>query len=77
MKLRARQSVTACLAMLASLSTLSPAVFAQDGPVYRVVQNSSAYPSEGIFSQQEFDQMLAPIALYPDSLLTQILMAST
>ena len=29
------------------------------------------------FTQQELDQMLAPIALYPDSLLTQILMAST
>ena len=29
------------------------------------------------FSQQELDQMLAPIALYPDALLSQILMAST
>ena len=30
-----------------------------------------------IFKQEELDQMLAPIALYPDDLLTQILMAST
>jgi len=29
------------------------------------------------FTQQELDQMLAPIALYSDSLLAQILMAST
>jgi hypothetical protein len=29
------------------------------------------------FSQEELDQMLAPIALYPDSLLSQVLMAST
>jgi hypothetical protein len=29
------------------------------------------------FSQQELEQLLAPIALYPDSLLAQILMAST
>lgn len=29
------------------------------------------------FSQRELDQMLAPIALYPDALLSQILMAST
>jgi hypothetical protein len=29
------------------------------------------------FSQAELDQMLAPIALYPDSLLAQVLMAST
>jgi hypothetical protein len=29
------------------------------------------------FNQEELDQMLAPIALYPDSLLAQILMAAT
>src|SRR5262245_12243099 len=29
------------------------------------------------FSSQELEQMLAPVALYPDSLLTQIFMAST
>ncbi len=29
------------------------------------------------FGQEELDQMLAPIALYPDSLLAQILMAAT
>jgi hypothetical protein len=30
-----------------------------------------------VFSQEELAQMLAPVALYPDALLTQILMAST
>ena len=34
-------------------------------------------PPRGGFSQAELDQMLAPIALYPDSLLSQILTAST
>jgi hypothetical protein len=29
------------------------------------------------FSQQQLDQMLAPIALYPDSLLAQVLIAAT
>ena len=29
------------------------------------------------FKVEELDQMLAPIALYPDELLTQVLMAST
>jgi hypothetical protein len=29
------------------------------------------------FTQQELDQMLAPIALYPDALLSQVLMAAT
>jgi hypothetical protein len=31
----------------------------------------------GTFSQEELDQMLAPIALYPDSLLAQLLVAAT
>src|SRR5664279_2609557 len=45
------------------------AVFAQTVPP----------PPEGnpAFTQQELDQMLAPIALYDDSLLSQILMAAT
>jgi hypothetical protein len=30
-----------------------------------------------LFKQEELDQILAPIALYPDDLLTQVLMAST
>ena len=33
--------------------------------------------AQAAFSQQDLDQMLAPIALYPDSLLSQILMAAT
>lgn len=39
---------------------------------------STAAPTSGDrFTQEELDQMLAPIALYPDSLLSQIFMAST
>jgi hypothetical protein len=37
-------------------------------------QQSEAAP---VFKQEELDQILAPIALYPDSLVAQILMAST
>ena len=33
--------------------------------------------TSGAFGQEELDQMLAPIALYPDSLLGQILVAAT
>lgn len=33
--------------------------------------------SEPVFSTEELDQMLAPVALYPDSLLAQVLMAAT
>jgi Protein of unknown function (DUF3300) len=34
-------------------------------------------PAQKTFSQAELDQILAPVALYPDNLLAQILMAST
>jgi len=34
-------------------------------------------PTQDKFSKEELDQMLAPIALYPDSLLAQMLMAAT
>lgn len=42
---------------------------------------SAAVPGEqaagSVFKPEELEQMLAPIALYPDSLLSQLLMAST
>ncbi|MCE5186048.1 MAG: DUF3300 domain-containing protein [Planctomycetaceae bacterium] len=34
-------------------------------------------PAQPVFKQEELEQMVAPIALYPDSLISQILMAST
>jgi hypothetical protein len=43
-----------------------PPVYAQDEK-----------PPASKFSQAELDQMLAPIALYPDALLAQVLMAAT
>jgi hypothetical protein len=36
-----------------------------------------AFAQDNKFSKQQLDQMLAPIALYPDDLLTNVLMAST
>lgn len=39
---------------------------------------ASAHAADApVFKDEELDQMLAPIALYPDSLLSQVLMAST
>ncbi|MBG7620731.1 DUF3300 domain-containing protein [Herbaspirillum sp. AP02] len=44
-------------------------------------QAQSAYPAvppaPPVYTQQQLDQMLAPVALYPDSLLAQVLMAAT
>jgi hypothetical protein len=36
-----------------------------------------AMPFQASFSQQQLEQMLAPIALYPDTVLGQVLMAAT
>jgi uncharacterized protein DUF3300 len=69
MKARAKYVSTQVLVLLLSVSVL----FAQEtAPL-------APAPIQGkpVFTQQELDQMLAPIALYPDSLLSQILMAST
>jgi len=35
------------------------------------------YADTAIFSQEELDQILAPVALYPDALLGQVMMAAT
>jgi len=51
-----------------------------DGAAVRVMPLKASAQEQAAaktFKQEELDQMLAPIALYPDSLLTQILMAST
>jgi hypothetical protein len=65
--MRQIKKVVACLvSWLLILLVASPSgVFAQEQAPTKTI------------SQAELDQMLAPIALYPDSLLAQILMAST
>jgi hypothetical protein len=40
-------------------------------------QAEAAYQSRAPLQQRELDQILAPVALYPDALLSQLLMAST
>src|SRR5205809_4346930 len=70
MKARATYVLTQVLVLLLSVSL----VFAQEA--VSMPQQDAPTPSR-TFTQQELDQMLAPIALYPDSLLSQILMASS
>ena len=38
---------------------------------------AATVPEEKLYNTQQLDQMLAPVALYPDSVLSQLLMAST
>ena len=58
---------------ITGLMALPPAVLAQQ-PAQQTAQQAPAAP---VFKQEELDQILAPIALYPDSLVSQILIAST
>src|SRR5512140_2461390 len=50
-------------------------------PAGTIAQNTGASSqssgTSATFTQEELDQMLAPIALYPDSLLAQVLVAAT
>lgn len=55
-------------ALLLALAIGSPAAVAQTHPQPQ---------AQRIYSQAELDQMLAPVALYPDALLSQVLMAAT
>ena len=61
--MKTRKILIRILIGLVLVTVTPPWVFAQDQP--------------GKFRQEELDQMLAPVALYPDSLLAQILMAAT
>mgnify|MGYP001024436842 CR=1 FL=1 len=59
-----RKSLRGLAMLLAFLTATAPAAFGQ--------------PSDlPVFKPEELEQVLAPIALYPDSLLAQVLMAST
>lgn len=62
MKFIAKSLIARVFALLLALLLVQGGALAQDRP---------------ITSRQQLDQMLAPIALYPDALLSQILMAST
>lgn len=65
-------------ALLASLLLALPAgLQAQQAPGAAAPGQAPAGQAAKTFSQQELDQILAPIALYPDPLIAQILMAST
>ncbi len=46
-------------------------------PTWGIAQGTQEAQESKPFRQEELDQMLAPVALYPDELLTQLLMAST
>jgi Protein of unknown function (DUF3300)/Chaperone of endosialidase len=58
------------------VSALLCAVFGASLPMLAAAQPASA-PAQQLLKAEELDQMVAPIALYPDALLAEVLMAST
>ncbi|HEX5628884.1 MAG TPA: DUF3300 domain-containing protein [Usitatibacteraceae bacterium] len=62
--------------VVALLAAAVPALAQQPAPA-PAAQAAPATAAAKAFSQQELDELLAPIALYPDALLAQVLMAST
>jgi hypothetical protein len=71
----------AVLAVASSLA-LEPIAFGQQpaSPGAAPPASGAAPPATGdkkTFTQQDLDELMAPIALYPDALMAQILMAST
>ena len=68
MKILARLAVSTCMALAMAAAHAQSYEEASAAP-YSAVQ--------GAYTEQDLDQMLAPIALYPDELLSQVLMAAT
>jgi hypothetical protein len=62
-----------CLSLALTVQAQTPAPTAQA----TAPATSAPASTEKTFSQEELDQLVAPIALYPDALLAQALMAST
>jgi hypothetical protein len=59
------------VALIAALSlVVPPPSFSQPSP-------AAAGDSTTVFNVEQLDALLAPIALYPDALLAQVLMATT
>ena len=83
MSKRQAQPATTRLLASATLAVFALAGFAgaqtTPAPASTPPGAASAKPAQGekTFSQEQLDQILAPIALYPDGLLAQVLMAST
>jgi len=78
MKARTFRLCAKCVSVVTALATFIssvPVAMAQDAAPAAAVAPDG--PDKPLLKQEEIEQLLAPIALYPDDLLTQMLMAST
>ena len=66
------RAIALSLLPIVALAQTTPAPATKPEPV-----QAASKPSTAAFSKEQIEQLLAPIALYPDSLLSQVLMAAT
>lgn len=67
--------LTAALLILPSQAAMAQAVPPSPAPVAQPA--NAAAPAVQLISQGQLDALMAPVALYPDALLSELLMAST
>lgn len=73
-----RMPLSAVLSAVLYLSAMPGVVLAEDVPAPDPApQADTVAAKDPVFTQEQLDQMLAPVALYPDALLAQVLMAAT
>jgi hypothetical protein len=72
--LRSIAATAICVALAFPVPAQVPAA---PSPAPSAAPAGAPAPGAKTFSQRELDQLLAPVALYPDALLAQVLMAST
>ncbi|MGE8385173.1 MAG: DUF3300 domain-containing protein, partial [Pseudomonas putida] len=73
-----RMPLFALLSALMCLNAAPGLALAQDVPAPDPAPQADTVAAKTpVFTQEQLDQMLAPVALYPDPLLAQVLMAAT
>ena len=65
------------IAPVLPLLLIAPVIGLAQAPPTRGEATAALNPSAPHYTRQQIDQLVAPIALYPDQLLTQVLMAAT
>ncbi len=70
-------ALRALVTALAASLVLEPVALAQQPATPAAATTQAPAASGKTFTQQDFDELLAPIALYPDALLAQVFMAAT
>ncbi len=70
------RNITAGAALLRVIAAALVAVGTLPAPIYAQGAPPAAAPAADKFSTEQLDALVAPIALYPDPLLAQVLMAS-